>query len=237
MFFTATHKKKPEWIPIEDHAALYSSCLVGLNVHRHPGITEECWKRRVIGRSSHDKVPSGLKPFRQKPAEEGTGFWNDGNLPAAHVNPRFFEMASCGTLVVSDDHRPELARMFPYAPRAQDPNHFLELVLHYIQHPEEAEEIGKKCSWTISKRHTYQHRCAEVLIRAGLITVLPEDQRICLGGPEDWLSPQDCGRLAVKSSSEVTGPSERWSPQYGMSLMRTSTKVSDSTSIDVPTPW
>src|SRR5690606_20416213 len=110
-----------------------------------------------------------------------------------HLNPRFFEMASCGTLVVSDDHRSELARMFPMAPRAESPEHFFELVSYYIDHPHEAEEIGRACSTLVSRRHSYAHRAAEVLIRAGFKGLLPDSQLSFLGEPEAWLSPQDCG--------------------------------------------
>ncbi len=171
------------------------------------------------------------------PTQEGTGFWNDGNLPAAHVNPRFMEMAACGTLVVSDDHRSELARMFPMSPRASDPGHFLELVQHYIKHPDEASAIGSTCSYLISKRHSYLHRAAEVLIRAGLVESVKASLPSSLGEPADWLSPQDCSEQGIISFSDPIGPSERWSPQYGMSLISRSGSPKDLSSIDAPNPF
>ncbi len=234
-FWKSVGKAKPQWVPAKDHPAYYSSCQVGLNVHRDPSITQECWKRRVMGRGASMKWPEGIKKPTVRPAVWGTGFWNDGDLPASHVNPRFMEMAACGTLVVSDDHRSELARMFPMAPRAQDPDHFLELVLYYLNHLDEAEAIGKACSSQISKRHTYAHRAAEVLIRCGCKESLPDDLHSSLGEPEAWLTPQGSTLRVTRSSSDLTGPSERWSPQSGMSLTRTSGRVSDQTSLDVPT--
>lgn len=236
-FFKATGKRDARWVALKDHPALYAQAFVGLNVHRSPGITVECYKRRVLGRSVHDKVPTGLKLSTHMPKEDGTGFWNDANLPAAHVNPRFFEMAACGTLVVSDDHRSELRRMFPMAPRADSPERFLELVHYYLGNKNEAEAIGHACSTIISRRHSYAHRAAEVLIRAGLMESLPAVLRSSLGEPADWLTPQDLSLLKGKSSSDQTGRSERWSPQFGMSLTRVSGSLSDSTSLDVPTPW
>lgn len=236
-FWQSTGKRDPRWVPQKDHPALYASCRVGLNVHRHPGITAECYKKRVVGRRSSKPVPKGIKLCQRKPEVEGTGFWNDGDLPASHVNPRFFEMAACGTLVVSDDHRSELARMFPMAPRAESPEHFLELVLYYMGHEDEAEEIGKVCSIQISRRHSYRHRAAEVLIRAGLRESEQAAQLFCLGPLEDWLTPQDFSLLEARSSSAATGLSGRWSPPYGMSLTRMSGSVSVNTSIDVQTPW
>lgn len=236
-FFETVGKNHPKWIPAKDHPKHYADCLVGLNVHRDPRITEDCFKRRVVGRSKHTPIPAGLKLCADRPARWGTGFWNDGNLPAAHVNPRFFEMAACGTLVVSDSHRSELDRMFPMAPQASDPEHFRELVLYYLDHLDEAEAIGEACSTLTSRRHTYTHRAAEVLIRTGCMTLAQEDRLSSLGAQEDWLTPQDCARLMARSSSDRTGPSERWSPRSGMLLTRTSGRVSDQDSLDAPTPW
>lgn len=236
-FFKPTGKRMQGWVDAKDHPKLYGGCLVGLNVHRDPAITLECFKKRVLGRSHHTKVPMGLTLCRQMPARSGTGFWNDGNAPASHVNPRFFEMAACGTLMVSDDHRSELARMFPMAPRASTPERFLELVLYYIQHQDEAEKIGQACSYLISRRHSYAHRAAEVLIRVGLRALGKDDQLSFLGEQGGWLTPQDCEQLMMKSSSAPTGLSEPWSPQYGMSLISTSGSPREASSLDAPTAW
>lgn len=235
---TVSKVNKRDWIPYQKHPEFYSNAVVGLNVHRSPSIDEKCYRERVLHRHPQFTVPAGLKlPTSPPPEGFGTGFWNDGNLPASHINPRFLEMAACGTLVVSDNHRSELNRMFPGAPQASDPGHFLELVLYYIEHPDEAEAIGEKCSYLISKRHSYRHRAAEVLIRAGLKESLPAAQLSSLGQPEDWLSPQDLSPPEARSSSEPTGPSERWSPRSGMSWTNQSMMPSDMQSLDVPTPW
>ena len=230
------HKK--DWIPYGMHPKWYANCQIGLNVHRAPWITKDCFQKRVVNRPKTFAVPAGLT-LQTKPPPQGwgTGFWNDGNLPAAHINPRFLEMAACGTLVVSDNHRSELARLFPGAPQASDPDHFLELVLYYLAHPEEAEAIGKKCSYLISRRHSYRHRAAEVLIRAGLQESLPAAQFSSLGEPEDWLTPQDLKPPEMNSSSAPTGPSERWSPRSGMSWTERCITPSDMHSVDAPTPW
>lgn len=213
-------KGSPDWIPTEKHPELYGSCVVGLNVHRSPWITEECLTKRVRG-PQRKVLPGGLR-LCEDATEFGTGFWNDLNLSAAHVNPRFFEMAACGTLVVSDDHRFELARMFPFAPRASTPEHFLELVQHYIKHRDEAEVIGRACSFLISGRHSYRHRAAEVLVRAGLRDASEVARLSSLGPPEEWLTTQDFGWLRDASPSDLTGRSGSWSPALGMSLMERS---------------
>lgn len=236
-FFKTVGKNDPKWVDVKDHPKLYGNCIVGLNVHRDPSITTECFKRRVLGRPRSMAVPDGIKLCNRMPQKDGTGFWNDGNLPAAHVNPRFLEMAACGTCVVSDDHRTELARMFPMAPRAQDPDHFAELVLYYLSHRDEAAKIGSACSYLISRRHSYAHRAAEVLIRVGLLVSGQDGRLSFLGEPADWLSPQDCERLLERSSLGPTGPSERWSPASGTSLTSQSGSPSESDSLDVPSPW
>ncbi len=225
------------WIPLSKHPEVYSNCVVGLNVHRSPVMTEECYRNRVANRMANFGVPKGLILATTPPTGWGTGFWNDGNLPASHINPRFLEMAACGTLVVSDNHRAELARMFPGAPQADSPEHFLELVLHYIANPDEAEAIGSKCSYLISRRHSYRHRAAEVLIRAGLQDALPAEQFSSLGVPADWLSPQDWIPHGGRSPLGPTGPSERWSPASGLLWTNSSTTASDMQSVDAPTPW
>lgn len=236
-FFKTVGKTHPKWVPANAHPELYAQCLVGLNVHRDPRITEECYKRRVVGRSKHTPIPSGLKLARGRPDRWGTGFWNDGNIAGHHVNPRFFEMAACGTLVVSDDHRRELARMFPMAPRADCPERFAELVLYYLEHLDEAEAIGRECSTLISRRHTYSHRAAEILIRTGCLVSAQEGQLSSLGEQADWMTPQDFEPLTGRSLSAAIGPSEPWSPRYGMSLTRGSGSASDQDSLDAPTSW
>lgn len=235
---TVSKAHKKDWIPYETHPAWYANCKIGLNVHRAPWITEDCYRKRVVNRPKTFAVPHGIKISGSPPPQGwGTGFWNDSNLPAAHINPRFLEMAACGTLVISDNHRSELARLFPGAPQASDPDHYLELVLYYLEHPDEAEAIGAKCSYLISRRHSYKHRAAEVLTRAGLKGLLLDDLYSSLGQPEDWLTPQDLRPPEMSSSSEPTGPSERWSPQSGMLWISQSTSPKNMQSVDAPSPW
>lgn len=235
---TVSKAHRKEWIPYSQHSRWYANCKVGLNVHRAPWITKDCHVKRVMHRHRSFAVPKGIELHRKEPPQGwGTGFWNDANLPASHINPRFLEMAACGTLVVSDNHRSELARLFPGVPQASDPDHYLELVLYYLDNLEEAEAIGAKCSYLISQRHSYKHRAAEVLIRAGLKALLPAAQLSSLGDTRVWLTPQDLRPPEMNSSSEPTGPSVRWSPRSGLSWTRQSMSPSDMQSVDAPLPW
>lgn len=229
-------KGSPLWVPADKHPELYSQCIVGLNVHRHPGITKECFESRIKKRPRTMVVPHGAVLASKPPEKDGTGFWNDFDLPASHVNPRFFEFAACGTLVVSDDTRDEMRRMFPFSPVARDPNQFRELVGYYIEHQDEAQEIGRACCSLISKRHTYRHRAYEALTRVGLSRYVTEDRVSSLGVPEDFLTLQDFVQLKVKWSSARTGPSERWSPAFGLSWIRESGDPSRLDSLDAPPP-
>jgi hypothetical protein len=233
-------KGSPQWINAADHPKWYGSCIVGLNVHRDPGITKECFVNRIQKRHKQMSVPNGATLATKLPTTDGTGFWNDFNLPASHVNPRAFEFMASGTLVVSDDHRSELTRMFPMAPRAATKERFLELVRYYLEHTDEAEEIGRACSSLVSKRHTYRHRAFEVLIRAGLSDRVPDAVASSLGAQVDWLTPQGSELQKETSFSERTGPSEPWSPAYGSSLIRMSGAPSEAPSLDAPPhvlPW
>lgn len=236
---TVWKNRHKEWIPFDQHPKWYGRCQVGLNVHRHPAITKECClgPGRFEVRNRGKPVPAGIQLCRKMPPQEGTGFWNDGNLPAAHISPRFFEMAACGTLVVSDASRDEMRRLFPCAPIARDPDEYLTLVLYYLENLEEAEEIGRICSYLISRRHSYAHRAAEVLIRVGLKDSIPENVLSSLGLLEDWLSPQDLGQLKESWSSAQIGRSEPWSPASGLSWISTFGSPSAASSTDAPPPW
>ncbi len=225
-----------KWVALDKHPELYAGCKMALNVHRDPRITKECWHKRVKNRMHNHPIPSGLK-LCQSPTGFGTGFWNDPDLPAAHLNPRFFEMAACGTLVISDNHRPELKRLFPFSPQASDPDHFLELVLYYLEHEDEAERIGQACYYQTLKQHTYLHRAIEVLIRLGFSESLRAGPYSSWVERGDWLTPQGFDSLGNSLSSEQTGPCERWSPAYGKLLIEKSGIPSDTGSLDLTTAW
>lgn len=229
-------KGSSAWIPVDDHPKWYANCIVGLNIHRHPGITKECYETRIKRRPRTMGIPTGATLVEKPPAEDGTGFWNDFDLPASHINPRFFEFAACGTCVVSDDMRDEMARLFPFAPAARDQNHFFELVTHFIEHPAEAEEIGRACYSRVSRLHTYQHRAYEALTRVGLSKYVSESHASSLGEPGAFLTPQDFEQLREASSSARTGRSGPWSPPYGLSLTRTCGDPRLQDSLDVPPP-
>jgi hypothetical protein len=233
---TVSKRNPKEWIGLDQYPELYADTKIALNVHRDPRITKECWYRRVQGRKKNHPVPAGLKLCEHTDGF-GTGFWNDANLPAAHVNPRFFEMALSSALVVSDNHRTELARLFPFAPQAESPDHFLELVHYYTNHEDEAERIAGACAYRILKRHTFLHRALEILIRVGFGESLKASRCSLLEEQADWLTPQDFNEQGIRSSSEPTGPSERWSPAYGMSLIEESGIPSDTGSLDLTTAW
>lgn len=238
-FMSATIKGKERWVPYEDHPKHYGNCKIGLNIHRSPWADKNCWNKRIIKRPTNFKWVDGFPPPdpTQTKRRFGTGFWNDYNLDSHHWNPRFLEMAVCGTLVINDDSRTELDREFSYVPQAKDPAHFIELIQYYLEHEDEAEEIGLECRRQILKRHTYPHRAAEVLIRVGLKDWLAAEQCSFLGAPEGWLTPQDFQQLTARSSLEQTGRSARWNPRSGRSSTKTSGSPKGGTSTDSRTSW
>lgn len=233
-----TVKNHDRWIPFEKHPQLYADCKIGLNIHRAPWADGNCWQKRIIKRPSTFNWVEGMEipdPDKWSKKSIGTGFWNDYNLDAHHWNPRFLEMSCCGTLVVNDDSRTELAREFPYVPRAKDPAHFIELIQYYLDNEDEAEAIGSRCRNHILRQHTYQHRAAEVLIRVGLKEWLLAEPCSYLGAPEGWLTPQDLPRLTARSSLEQIGLSARWSPACGKSSIGQSGSQREDTSTDANT--
>lgn len=237
-YWKTVGKHSSEWIPLEDHPKLYSRCVLGLNVHRHPAISQKCFKtRNMAKRNVGPKFPGGLVPISSPPPEWGTGFWNDYNLPASHVNPRFFEFAACGTCVINDNSRYELFRMFPMAPRASDPERFVELALYYLDHKSEAEEIGHACYELVSRRHTYRHRAAEILHRVGLRGSIRGREFSSLGEPREWLTTQDLGVLKVSPLSELTGHCEPFEPRTGTALIRKSGGPKLDGSLRMDYPW
>jgi len=236
-YWTTVGKGHKDWIPLEDHPRLYSRCVLGLNVHRHPGITVKCFKTRVQANRGCGPKVGNLAPPKAAPEDWGTGFWNDYNLPASHVNPRFFEFAACGTCVINDNTRFELFRMFPMAPRADSPDQFVELALYYLEHRDEAQEIGKACHDLILRRHTYSHRAAEVLLRVGLRPSTRGKEFSSLGEPKEWLTTQDCNELGVDLLSGPTGHCEPFDRHTGIALMRGSGGPRQDGSLRMDLPW
>lgn len=233
LFWKPVPKGHPDWIWLKDHPEHFQNCWLGVNVHRDPRMGKEHFRKRVLSKRVKDLRIPGLKKLQSPPAQWGTGFWNDYGLPAHHVNPRFFEMSACGTCVISDDTRWELARLFPMAPRAKDPDHFLELVMYYLEHKDEAEAIGATCSDLILKRHTYRHRAAEILHRVGLKVSTMDPLYSSLGEPLDWLTTQDFNERGECQLSGQTGPYERFTPPIGMLRTKMSGRVSASGSLDL----
>ena len=235
LYWKTTRKGEPGWVGIDKYPQLYAGTKIGLNIHRDPSMSQECFTRRV--RQKKHLVPAGYEQEVKAPLKWGTGFWNDLNLPAQHVNPRFFEMAAAGCLVVSDSTRFELARMFPSAPRAEDPDHFLELVLYYLENLAEAEAIGHQCKQQVSSLHTYRHRAAEVLIRAGLLASSEVNRFTSLGEPLDWLTPQDFNERGESLSWAPTGAFARFDPAFGRSQMGQSGRPSRDGSLSFRPAW
>lgn len=221
-YWKTVNKESPQWIGLDRYPEVLAQSKIGLNVHRSPWITEDCYRKRVMSGRSRLVMPKGFRLCDAPPAEWGTGFWNDLNLPASHVNPRFLETAALGVFQISDDDRSELKRLFPMAVTAKTPEEFVDRFFYFLDHPDEREDIAKQCSDLTSSRHTFAHRCAEILLRVGLWESIPENLLSSLGAPEDWMHIQNFPSSPEESSSEPTGPSSSSSPPISRSSMRPS---------------
>lgn len=80
------------------------------------------------------------------------------------VNPRTFELASCGAFQVVD-RRDLLDELFTpdELPRAANEKEFYDLIEYYLDHPEEAAEIANRARKRVLAEHTYQQRMLTLL--------------------------------------------------------------------------
>jgi spore maturation protein CgeB len=216
-YWKTVNKQSSEWLGLDRYPEILGTAKVGLNVHRSPRITEDCYRKRVLNGRNRTLLPPGFQYCNQPPAEWGTGFWNDLDLPASHVNPRFFETAALGTFQISDAERSELKRLFPMAVTCATPEDFADRFFYFLDHAEERRDIAKACCDLTLSRHTYKHRCAEILLRVGLWDAMPESLSSSLGPPQDWMHTQSFPPSLVASSSEPTGPSSFSSPPISKS--------------------
>ncbi len=226
LYWKTVNKQSPDWLGLDRYPSILGAAKIGLNVHRSPRITEDCYRKRCISGRHRTLLPPGYKYCENPPPEWGTGFWNDLDLPASHVNPRFFETAALGVFQLSDNDRSELARLFPMAVTCKGPEEFIERFFYFLDHAEERREIAKACCDLTLSRHTYKHRCAEILLRVGLWDAIPESLSSSLGPPEDWMHTQSFPSSPAAPSLEPTGPSSSSSPP----ITRSSTHPSGITS-------
>lgn len=222
-YWNTVNKQHPGWIGLDKYPSILSAARIGLNVHRSPRIDEGCYRKRILsGRVARQILPAGYEYCRNPPAEWGTGFWNDCDLPASHINPRFFETSALGTFQISDGDRTELGRLFPEAVTANDPESFIEKFFYFLSREDERKEIAKLCCDRTLSLHTYKHRCAEILLRIGLWESIPDNLLSSLGEPRDWMHTQNFNSSPVVQSSEQTGHSNSSPPPISRSLTHSS---------------
>lgn len=81
------------------------------------------------------------------------------------ISNRIYDALACGALVISD-HLPELEEEFEGAVATyRTPRELKELVEHYLNHPQEREQRGKRGREIVLSRHTFDHRAEEILHR------------------------------------------------------------------------
>jgi spore maturation protein CgeB len=216
-FWKPTGKGQSEWIPLANYPRLYGTAKIGLNIHRLPWIDERQYKRAVLAKRSTKGPPFAMPSA--PPPEWGTGFWNTWNLPASHINPRFFEFAAMGTFQLCDG-RGEIKRLFPDAVVVLSPEEFVDRFHYHLAHKTESLEIADACCDLTLRLHTWKHRCAEVLLRTGCWESIPDIACSSLGEPKDWLSTLDYPPCAAPPLSAQTGPSNFSTPPTSRSSIR-----------------
>lgn len=96
--------------------------------------------------------------------------FHDGvNPDGDYVNPRTFEIASCGAFQLVD-HRRHLSELFRVEPGSNqemvtfaDARDIPDLVRYYLDHPAERRAIADRARQRVLAEHTYEHRMAQAL--------------------------------------------------------------------------
>jgi glycosyltransferase involved in cell wall biosynthesis len=88
--------------------------------------------------------------------------------PAETTNLRPFEAMSSGAMLISDDVRQDMFRLFKEGEEfvsfhEGDNKKFRELCEYYLNHPEEREAMAKRAYASILAKHTYEIRMREML--------------------------------------------------------------------------
>lgn len=99
-------------------------------------------------------------------SEDTTINFNSHHLPAYSLNPRTFEIASCGSLQLTDI-RQDLAHFFTPGQEIATFTTADELIAqldYYLQHEEERESMAIKALTRTRQEHTYVHRLTTMLL-------------------------------------------------------------------------
>ncbi len=88
-----------------------------------------------------------------------------GKVPCHQVSPRVYEALMCGSFLLVDPQK-DLLRLFTPGKELvtyENEEELKKKVYHYLQHPEERENIAETGHQAALKGHTYTHRVAEIL--------------------------------------------------------------------------
>ena len=91
---------------------------------------------------------------------------------ADDVNMRLFEVLAAGAMLVTNALRHDDLAMLGFEDRRhlalyRSPQELLELIDHYLAHPEERQAIAAAGCAFVKARHTYAHRIRQLLARVG----------------------------------------------------------------------
>ena len=87
--------------------------------------------------------------------------YNRQNIGGQSMNPRIYEAAACGALVISEK-RPELQSVFPEMPLIENQTALVSTIHGFLTENEKYEAVRKACSSRLSG-HTYADRLKEII--------------------------------------------------------------------------
>ncbi|WP_246016595.1 CgeB family protein [Cohnella phaseoli] len=102
--------------------------------------------------------------------EAGKDNLNGINWPAESINPRTFEMASCGVMQLTDV-RQELPEHFAVGSEIgifRDANHLVQQLEHYLTNEEERQWVAARGYRRVKKDHTFRDRIRRLIGTIGL---------------------------------------------------------------------
>ncbi len=97
--------------------------------------------------------------------------WKDplGKLPCYQASPRVYETLACGGFLVCDKQR-DVLRLFKEGEQLTFFDNIAdlrEIILYYLQNPDEVKNIAEKGRKEVLDKHTYKHRIKEILSTIG----------------------------------------------------------------------
>lgn len=106
-----------------------------------------------------------------RPATTGSDNRNGMNIPGGSINPRTYEISSCGTLQITDI-RSDLTLYYEPGYDIEtftDAAELREKIDYYLNHDQERLHIAWRSLWTTRQKHTFHERIVRLLAELNIL--------------------------------------------------------------------